>query len=107
MASFNNFLQSITLASMLLAAPAFAQQVSTDYDHTANFSQYHTYSWHQVKTSNPLDVQRIKDAVDRDLSSKAWQMVPSGGNVSFAAVCATHTQQHPTTSYSALATFRC
>jgi hypothetical protein len=105
MASFNNFLQSITLGSMLLAAPAFAQQVSTDYDHTANFSQYHTYSWHQVKTSNPLDVQRIKDAMDRDLSSKGWQMVPSGGNVSVAAVCATHNQQEYTSFYDGLGGF--
>ncbi len=30
---------------LLLACVSFAQEVKTDYDHNANFSQYKTYSW--------------------------------------------------------------
>jgi hypothetical protein len=34
----------------LFAGRASAQQVKTDYDRSANFGQYHTYSWERVKT---------------------------------------------------------
>ena len=65
----------------LISAPmSRAADVKTDYDHSANFSQYHTYSWGDVKTDDPLYVSRIKDAVNKDLQAKGWQMVPSGGS---------------------------
>jgi hypothetical protein len=30
---------------------ALAQQIKTDFDHQSNFSQYKTYSWQTIKTS--------------------------------------------------------
>ena len=36
---------------------AFAGDVQTDYDHTVNFSQYNTYSWGKVQTTNPFFVR--------------------------------------------------
>jgi hypothetical protein len=32
----------------LFASASFAQQVKTDYDRSANFSQYKTYFWEKV-----------------------------------------------------------
>lgn len=34
--------------ALFLANASFAQQVKTDYDRAANFSQYKTYSWEKV-----------------------------------------------------------
>ena len=54
---------SIGLA-LFLANASFAQQVKTDYDRAAHFSQYKTFSWKKVQTPDPLWVNRIKAAVD-------------------------------------------
>jgi hypothetical protein len=64
---------------------ALANNVRTDYDHGANFSSYHTYSWGTVKTSNPLNEDRVKAAVDKDLQAKGWQLVASGGSATVFA----------------------
>src|SRR3954447_22863920 len=51
----------ITRASgltLLLASAVFAQHVKTDYDRSADFSQYKTYSWENVKTKDSLWVDR-------------------------------------------------
>jgi hypothetical protein len=45
------------------------QHVKTHYDRYANFAQYKTYSWEQVKTQDPPDVDRIKNAVN----APPWQ----------------------------------
>ena len=44
---------------------ARAQSAQTDYDHTANFGQYHTFSFYKVQTPDPLFVDRVKDEVTR------------------------------------------
>ena len=61
--------------ALLCATPAFAQQVKSDYDRSADFSQYKTYSWEQVQTQNPLWVDRIKTAVNSTLAAKGWTQV--------------------------------
>jgi hypothetical protein len=60
---------SVTLALVviLFSVPALAQKVETDYDHSVNFNQYHTYSWGHVRSTDPFFEQRIRDAVDHDL----------------------------------------
>ena len=78
---------SSCLGIALLFAPAsFAQQVKTDFDRSADFSQYKTYSWEKVHTQNPLWVDRIKAAVNSALAGKGWTQVESGGNVSIMAM---------------------
>ena len=64
---------------LLLACVSFAQHVKTDYDHSANFGQYKTYSWEKVQTKDQLLVDRIKSAVDSALAAKGWTELPSGG----------------------------
>jgi hypothetical protein len=49
---------------LLFASATFAQQVKTDYDRSANFGQYKTYSWEKVQTQDQLWVDRIKEAVN-------------------------------------------
>ena len=70
-----------------LLAGAFtllAVKVSTDYNHSADFSRYRTYSWMEVK-ADPLWVDRVRTAVDKELVNKGWTQVPSGGDASVAA----------------------
>jgi hypothetical protein len=72
--------------SFLFASALSAQHVKTHYDRTANFAQYKTYSWGQVKTTDPLDVARIKSAVNAALAAKGWTRVESGGDVWIVAI---------------------
>ena len=90
------FLIAMTL---VLAVSASAQQVKTDYDRNANFGQYKTYSWAQVKTQDPLLVERIKSAVNSALASKGWAQVEAGGDVSVVAIEMTRNKQTLNTFY--------
>jgi hypothetical protein len=74
-------------------------RVKTDYDRSANFAQYKTYSWEHVKTKDPLDVDRIKNAVNAALSAKGWTQVASGVDVSVLAIQMTEDQQTLNTFY--------
>jgi uncharacterized protein DUF4136 len=65
-----------------LANASFAQEVKTDYDRAANFSQYKTYSWEKVQTPDPLWVDRIKASVNAALAAKGWTQVESGSDIS-------------------------
>jgi hypothetical protein len=89
----------LLIGMILFAGKVSAQQVKTDYDHGANFAQYKTYSWEQVKTKDPLDVDRIKSAVNAALTAKGWTQVDSGGDVSIVAVEITRNQQTLNTFY--------
>src|SRR6266567_9216794 len=78
---------------------AFAQQVKTDFDPQANFSQYKTYSWQDIKPANSLWDARIKSAVDAQLAAKGWTQVASGGDVAVVAIKTTQTQRSLQTFY--------
>jgi hypothetical protein len=86
--------------ALLFAGAVSAQQVKTDYDRSANFGQYKTYSWEQVKTKDTLDVDRIKNAVNVALMAKGWTQVESGGDVSIVAMEITRNQQTLNTFYN-------
>jgi hypothetical protein len=81
---------------------ARAQSAQTDYDHTANFGQYHTFSFYKVQTPDPLFVDRIKDEVTKDLTAKGLQMVASGGDLAVTAIATTKDQQEYNTFYDGL-----
>src|ERR1700694_6146178 len=85
---------------LLLACVSFAQQIKTDYDHSANFGQYKTYSWEKIQTKDPLLVDRIKDAVNSTLAAKGWTLFPSGGVAEVFAVETTQNQQTLDTFYN-------
>jgi hypothetical protein len=85
--------------ALLFATASLAQQVKTDYDRSADFSQYKTYSWEKVQTPDPLWVGRTKDAVNAALAAKGWTQVDSGGQVAVVAVEMTKNQQTLNTFY--------
>jgi hypothetical protein len=64
---------------------AYAADVRTDYDHSVDFSHYHTYSWIGVKAGNSLWQDRIMHAVDSQLAAKGWSRVPSNGSAAVSA----------------------
>lgn len=73
--------------------------MKTDFDHSANFAQYKTYSREKVQTKDPLMVDRIKDAVNAALTARGWTQVDSGGDVSVVAMEITKNQQTLNTFY--------
>jgi hypothetical protein len=87
------------LLSLALLGAAFAQHVQTDFDHQANFSQYKTYSWQEIKPANSLWDARIKNAVDAQLAAKGWTQVESGGDVAVVAMKSSKTQRTLQTFY--------
>ena len=91
-----------TVLFLVALGSAFAQQVKTDFDHQANFSQYKTYSWQEIKPANSLWDARIKNAVDAQLAAKGWTQVPSGGDVAIVAIKTTQTQRSLQTFYDGM-----
>jgi hypothetical protein len=91
-------LASVGIA-LLAATSAFAQQVKTDYDRSADFSQYKTYSWEKVQTQDPLMVARIKTAVNAAMTARGWTPVESGGDVAVVAIEMTKTNRTLNTFY--------
>jgi hypothetical protein len=97
-------LQKVVLVLMgmmlLFADMSSAQDVKTDYDRNTNFAQYKSYSWGQIKTQDPLMVDRIKSAVNSALAAKGFMEVPSGGDLSVMAMETTKNQQTLDTFYN-------
>jgi hypothetical protein len=91
---------ALTAMMFLFAGKSSAQQVKTDFDRSADFSQYKTYSWEHVKTQDSLYVDRIKSAVNAALTAKGWTQVESGGDVSIVAMEITRNQQTLNTFYN-------
>jgi hypothetical protein len=93
------FLSALAVV-MALSVIGLADDIHTDYDKKADFSHYHTYTWHKVKATNSLWEQRITDAVDKDLQAKGWQKVDSDGDVAITAIGATQDKQEYQTFYN-------
>jgi hypothetical protein len=85
-----------------VSIPARANRVVFDYDHSVNFTHYHTYSWGNIHASDPLFEGRIRDAVNHTLQAKGWQLVPDGGDVTLTAVAIERHQAEYTTFYDGL-----
>ena len=96
--SIHKFLGIASILALTSLA-AFADDVRTDHDKNADFSKIHTYSWGQVKTSNPLYQTRIREAVDKELQAKGWQYVQSGGDATVFATGEVHNQTELQTTY--------
>jgi hypothetical protein len=79
-----------------------AQQVTTDYDHQADFKRYHTFSIYKVQASDSLFEQRLRDDLARTLTSHGLRMVPSGGDISVTAIGSRKNQQEYNSFYEGL-----
>jgi hypothetical protein len=99
-------MQKVMLAlvgmTLVFAGMASAQQVKTDYDRSANFALYKTYSWEHIETKDPLNVDRIKHAVNAVLAARGRTLVDSGADVAVVAMEITRDQQTLNTFYDGL-----
>lgn len=98
------YMHAVLLAIVLIGSSmaAFAANVRTDYDHSASFSQYNTYSWGKVTSSNPFYVSRIQNAVNQKLQAKGWTLQPSGGAVTVFATDNITNQKQVQTMYDGM-----
>jgi len=83
-----------------------AQEIHTDYDHNADFSRFHTYSWVKVRSDNPLFQQRIQDDLDQAMQKLGFRRVDSGGDLALAAVGAAQQQREYQTFYDGFGGWR-
>ena len=97
---------AIPLLAMALTTSVFADRVTVDYDHAVNFTQVKTYSWSKIHTANSIWDERVKDAIDKELTAKGWTQVPSGGDVSLVAVEKTSVHQQYDTFYNGFGGWR-
>jgi hypothetical protein len=95
----NKHVLTCLLLIATLTTVALATTVSSDYNHSANFGAYKTYSWNKVETANSIWDARVKDAIDKQMTAKGLTQVPSGGDVSLVAIETTRTQQQLNTYY--------
>jgi Domain of unknown function (DUF4136) len=76
-----------TAALMLTLAACSTLQVGSDYDHSATFSAFHTFSFmqrdHSKGVHNPLVAQRIQDAIKADLTSRGYVYTDNAADADF------------------------
>lgn len=92
----------LTWAVCLVGSLAMAQQVSVNYNHQANFSQYHTYAWGSNNTNairNSILAQVAQQDIESAMASKGLQKVEESQNPDL--VLAASGGEHEQTSYNA------
>jgi hypothetical protein len=85
--------------SLFGGAATLDAQVKTDYDHSANFASYKTYSWIKVQSGDSLWDSRLQQDVDAQLAAKGWTKVESNGDAAVSAFRSTRNQQSLETFY--------
>lgn len=98
----SNVALCVALTATLAPSPMLAQHVSTDYDHKADFSRYHTFSITKLQASSPLVEQRLRDDLTRDLTARGLQPTPDGGDLLITAVGSRGDQKEYNTFYEGL-----
>lgn len=89
-------------AILIFSLTAFADNIKTDFDHHANFTEYHTYSWGAVKVSDQLNAARIRRSVNASLQRDGWKEVSTGGQVTVMATDKVHTEQEAESYYDGM-----
>ncbi len=76
----------VALAALAALAACSSLQVSTDYDKSADFSQYKTFSYRDAgEIKDPLWAKRLEGVLCDALEAKGLKRVESGGDVWLAA----------------------
>jgi hypothetical protein len=87
--------------AMMVANITFAQKVTTDFNKSADFTQYKTFMWvKEPKTTDPLTRQRVIDDVNSALAAKGLQLVTSNADLGIAAHEATKQERTLDTFYN-------
>jgi hypothetical protein len=84
---------SLTLMILSLVVGSIAQEIKTDYDHSADFSHYKTFSFEKVEANDPLWVDRITSAIDGQLTSEGFTRVAARGDIAIIAIRMTTDRQ--------------
>ena len=72
---------TLALCLLLCAVAASAQEVSTDYDHGADFTKYKTFAWGDNKGApDGFADRRIKEAITQQLAAKGLREVTDGSH---------------------------
>ncbi|MDT7812547.1 MAG: hypothetical protein QOJ42_2463, partial [Acidobacteriaceae bacterium] len=93
MKSQSSLAPSVGLMLVFVVAVSFAQDVETDYNHTANFGQYNTCSSEKVQTNDQLPDGRIRAEANHAIAAKGCSLIPSGVDSDVSADQATQNQQ--------------
>jgi hypothetical protein len=73
-------LAAVVLA-VVLSSAAFAQKINTDWDRSANFSNFHTYAWEpSPHPAKDFWNQRIVDGINQQLQAKGLTKVDANAN---------------------------
>ncbi len=74
---------AVACATLFLAGSAFAQKVTTDYDRSADFTKYKTYSWAPSSSpaKDPLWHRRVMNDIDQQLAAKGLRRVDAGADL--------------------------
>jgi len=85
----------------LMVSLAFGQKVTFDYDHSADFSKYKTFTWikQPVTPQDPFMAQRIVNAVNTQLMLDGLQLVQGKGDLGVAVNVASTEKQTLNTFY--------
>jgi hypothetical protein len=88
-------------ALALACAPAFAQDVKTDFDKDANFAAVKTFAV-KIGTSwnNQISEKRISDEIAQTLTEKGWKQVDADPDALVLLHGATEKQKNLNTFYS-------
>ncbi len=92
---------TIVATALVLGAPLFAQKVSVEYAHQADFSDFKTYRWGKNKAQlpDPAEDAHIKQKLDRVFQEKGLQRVASGAADMVVTYQATVQTQQQVDSY--------
>lgn len=98
-------MKTLLLSAVLLAALAGCAStptVHTDFDPSAQFASYRTYTWlKKPEGRSPLVDQRVTAAIDAHLQAKGWRQTSgTDADIGLAANVATQQQQSLDTFYS-------
>ena len=67
----------LAAAAFVLLAACTSLRVSSDYDHRASFSNYHTYAWmprEHARSQNPLAIRHAQEAIDAEMQRKGYSL---------------------------------
>ena len=72
---------AFTACLALVGTVVFAQSVTYDFDRSANFTRFRTYTWVRgTNLNDQLNHQRIMRAVDAQLAARGFSKVEAVGN---------------------------
>ena len=92
---------TVIFVLLLTATLTFADKVTTDFDHSVDFSKYRTFMWIQnPNVQEPLMQDRIMKAVNAQLNMRGLQEVSEGGDLAIGANLTTEEKQRWDTYYT-------